>query len=50
MEGKILKCTCQNEVQDKEHGKGNRLFNSCKPKAQEKWWRCTVCLKEVTTN
>jgi hypothetical protein len=47
--GKILPCTCVNETQDKMHGKGNRLFNPCKPAKlpSEKWYRCTVCNKEV---
>jgi hypothetical protein len=48
-EGKIIQCTCKNESQDAMYGKGNRLFNHCKPKvAGEKWYRCTVCKKEIT--
>ncbi len=44
----ILKCTCENKAQDKEHGKGNRVFNACKPKLlPQKWYRCTVCKKEI---
>lgn len=48
-EGKVLPCKCKSEVQDAIHGKGNRLFNGCKPKSVgEKWYRCTVCKNEIT--
>ncbi len=48
-EGKVLPCNCKNENQDSLYGKGNRLFNNCKPKSVgEKWFRCTACKKEVT--
>ena len=39
----IRPCTCINEFQDKELGKGNRTMNECK-KGQAV--RCTSCLKE----
>jgi len=38
-----LHCGCRNEIQDKEHGRGIRVFNS----TRDDKWRCTVCLKEV---
>lgn len=34
----IAKCSCQHEMQDKLHGKGNRVFN-----IYSKGGRCTVC-------
>lgn len=39
----ILPCTCKNEYQDKEYGKGNRVHNPCKKNTSA---RCTVCGKE----
>lgn len=46
-DSKVISCTCINEVQDKLYGKGNRLGNNCKPKSVgQKFYRCTVCLKE----
>ena len=41
----IRPCTCINEFQDKEHGRGNRVVNECK-KGQAV--RCTSCLKEYS--
>lgn len=43
MTGKILKCTCKHEQQDKLHGTGNRLHNAT---AKPKVYRCIVCCKE----
>ena len=49
LESRVFPCTCKNENHDAIHGKGNRLFNGCKPSiAGEKWYRCTVCKKEIT--
>lgn len=43
---KILPCTCESKFQDKEYGKGKRLFNlSQSPKKKEA--HCTVCGKVV---
>jgi hypothetical protein len=39
----IDKCECKHEGQDKLHGKGNRVFNSCSNGSKI---RCTVCDKE----
>jgi len=48
-EGKVIQCNCKSENQDDLYGKNNRLFNNCKPKSVgEKWYRCTVCKKEIT--
>jgi len=45
----IKSCTCKNEYQDKEHGKGNRVHNPTKKVAGSKpVYRCTVCLQERT--
>jgi hypothetical protein len=40
----IMKCDCAHDYQDKQYGKGNRLYNSMK---KENSWRCTVCGKEI---
>lgn len=37
----IKKCLCKHEYQDKEHGKGKRVFN----KMATGNYRCTVCGK-----
>jgi hypothetical protein len=47
MASKIMKCTCENEFQDKEHGKGNRVFNSCGKDKATAGWRCTACARKV---
>ena len=39
----IMKCSCKNDFQDKEHGKGERVFNET-----TKGFRCTVCQKDIT--
>lgn len=39
----ILNCDCKNEIQDKFHGKGRRVFNQL-GKTNE--YRCTVCLNK----
>jgi hypothetical protein len=39
----IHQCTCKHDYQDRLYGKGNRLFNPCKPKEKAIWGRCTVC-------
>lgn len=38
----ILSCVCKHEFQDKEYGKGKRLFNN-----NTKGARCTVCSIQV---
>ena len=43
----ILKCTCENEGQDRLHGKQNRVMNKTRIKCGDKYlYRCTVCGKE----
>lgn len=43
----IKPCECQNEGQDKLHGKGKRVMNRIKPNNDKpKHYRCTVCGKE----
>jgi hypothetical protein len=45
---KILKCSCNNEFQDKEYGKGMRVFNSGgNINSTVKTYRCTVCESEI---
>jgi hypothetical protein len=39
---KVMKCHCESKFQDKEHGKGNRVYNEA---AKDGDWRCTVCNK-----
>jgi hypothetical protein len=46
---KKMKCKCKHEFQDKEYGKGIRLFNRAGTDNLHKW-RCTVCLNEVHGN
>lgn len=42
----IMTCTCVHPFQDKEYGRGKRLFNEgIKDK-----WRCTVCGREIITS
>ena len=41
---KIMRCTCKHEFQDKEYGKGMRVFNPMKISGR---YRCTVCGREV---
>lgn len=38
-----MKCNCEHDFQDKEHGKGVRVHNPCK---EGKTFRCTVCGNE----
>lgn len=38
-----MPCTCKNDFQDKEHGKGMRVHNPMKGGEKA---RCTVCLNE----
>jgi hypothetical protein len=40
----ILKCDCNNLLQDKIHGKGKRVCN--KTAKSTTTYRCTVCKKE----
>lgn len=43
-ETKVLPCTCANEFQDTEYGKGQRVHNEAKSNnALVKAWRCSVC-------
>ena len=44
----IKPCTCQHAMQDKMHGRGNRVHNACMPEGGKggnrfKGARCTVC-------
>lgn len=43
---KIMECKCQNEQQDKIHGKGKRVFNRTEKQPTGKVWRCTSCNNE----
>jgi len=40
------KCTCANEYQDKQYGKGIRIANTT---GKTNTVRCTVCGKEILT-
>lgn len=40
----ILNCNCKNEYQDKQHGKGKRIFNEMKK--TDNLYKCTVCLRQ----
>ena len=40
MEIKIMACTCKHKFQDKQNGKGKRVFNLMK---KDYSWKCTVC-------
>jgi len=42
MPTKVMKCFCESKFQDKEHGKGNRVYNEA---AKDGNYRCTVCGK-----
>ena len=50
----IIYCGCKNEMQDKLHGKGNRVHNKLgkggepvkKEAGQKHQFRCTVCKTE----
>ncbi|MDD4081825.1 MAG: hypothetical protein PHD05_00425 [Sphaerochaetaceae bacterium] len=45
----VLKCTCDHEFQDKEHGEKQRVHNpTLKGKTGSIIYRCTVCGKERT--
>lgn len=44
----IIHCTCKNEEQDKLHGSQKRVAN--KTASNPPSWRCTVCLKEVSSS
>ena len=46
---KIMQCSCQSDFQDREYGKGMRVFNEI-GKDQRGGYRCTVCGKEVTAS
>lgn len=41
MSSRIFKCNCRHDFQDKQHGKGKRVYNE-----GVKVWRCTVCGNE----
>lgn len=43
----IRKCTCEHDFQDKQYGKGNRVWNQTL-KDKGTVYRCTVCTKEKT--
>ena len=42
MPTKVMKCYCESKFQDKEYGKGNRVYNEV---AKDGNYRCTVCGK-----
>lgn len=44
---KVMKCSCQSEFQDKEYGKGNRLFNLRDDKKHAGEATCTVCGSKI---
>jgi len=46
---KKIKCTCTNDFQDRFYGKGIRIANKTQKSkgTTDKYYRCTVCLKEV---
>jgi hypothetical protein len=39
---KVMSCTCRNDEQDKIHGKGQRVHNSCGAN-KNPGYRCTSC-------
>lgn len=41
----ILRCVCQSEFQDREHGLSMRVHNPCGQRTNPQA-RCTVCQKE----
>lgn len=41
----VRRCTCAHAWQDKTHGAGNRVHNSCL-----KGWRCTGCANVHVSN
>lgn len=45
---KIIPCNCVNEFQDREYGKGMRVFNTAGKNGDKLC--CTVCGKEVSAN
>lgn len=45
----ILKCSCAHEGQDRLHGSGKRVHNSCPDPSGGVKWRCTVCNTERTS-
>ena len=42
MPTKVMKCYCESKFQDKEYGKGNRVYNET---AKDGNCKCTVCGK-----
>ena len=44
---KVTICSCKHDFQDKEYGKGKRLFN-VKTKSSPTKGKCTVCGTEKT--
>jgi len=45
MTTRILPCTCIHPYQDKEYGKGMRVFNRLSKDKKYSGYRCTVCGK-----
>ena len=45
---KVMKCTCKSDFQDKEYGKGMRLFNLRDDKKHAGEATCTVCGAKVS--
>lgn len=49
MDAKVFRCKCNNEGQDRLHGKGMRVFTPMKKvEKQPPQYRCTVCLAVKT--
>lgn len=42
---KIMPCNCKSDFQDREYGKGMRVFNPAGKNGDK--FRCTVCGKEI---
>ena len=45
---KVMRCTCESEFQDKEYGKGMRLFNLRDDKKHAGEAFCTVCGNKIS--
>jgi len=46
MAGKIIKCDCEHEFQDKNYGKGKRYATATNVKTGSPKFTCTVCDKK----
>jgi len=45
--GKVIRCTCKHDFQDRTFGESMRFMNQT-TKGDGKTYRCTVCAKEVS--